>query len=64
MLVVSLLLLVCCAVVARSMHYPALQDMHIDNLNKIGFASLASAAIMNLMKRQRDSVGMSIYSDR
>jgi len=46
------------------MHYPALQDMHIDNLNKIGFASLASAAIMNLMKRQRDSVGMSIYSDR
>jgi len=38
--------------------------MHIDSLNKIGFASLASAAIMNLMKRQRDSVGMSIYSDR
>ena len=49
---------------SSSMHYPALQDMHIDNLNKIGFASLASAAIMNLMKRQRDSVGMSIYSDR
>tara|TARA_B100000795_G_scaffold9614_1_gene6782 strand:- start:2336 stop:3286 length:951 start_codon:yes stop_codon:yes gene_type:complete len=49
---------------SSSMHYPALNEMHIDSLNKIGFASLASAAIMNLMKRQRDAVGMSIYSDR
>lgn len=48
---------------SSSMHYPALKEMHIDSLNKIGFASLASAAIMNLMKRQRDAVGMSIYSD-
>ncbi|NND63839.1 MAG: DUF58 domain-containing protein [Flavobacteriaceae bacterium] len=48
---------------SSSMHYPPLKEYHIDSLNKIGFAALASAAIMNLLKRQRDAVGMSIYSD-
>jgi uncharacterized protein (DUF58 family) len=48
---------------SSSMHYPAMQNISIDALNKIGFAALASAAIMNLLKRQRDAVGMSIYSD-
>ena len=48
---------------SSSMHYPAIREMDIDHLNKIGFSVLASAAIMNLMKRQRDAVGMSIYSD-
>ncbi len=48
---------------SSSMHYPPVKEYHIDSLNKIGFAALASAAIMNLLKRQRDSVGMSIYSD-
>ena len=45
------------------MHYPKLKQFHINSLNKIGFSVLASAAIMNLMKRQRDAVGLSIYSD-
>lgn len=48
---------------SSSMHYPAIQDFSIDSLNKIGFSVLASAAIMNLLKRQRDAVGLSIYSD-
>lgn len=48
---------------SSSMHYPALKEFHINSLNKIGFAALASAAIMNLLKRQRDAIGMSIYSD-
>jgi uncharacterized protein (DUF58 family) len=48
---------------SSSMHYPAMKEMDIGHLNKIGFSVLASAAIMNLMKRQRDAVGMSIYSD-
>lgn len=48
---------------SSSMHYPAVKEMNIEQLNKIGFSVLASAAIMNLMKRQRDAVGMSIYSD-
>lgn len=48
---------------SSSMHYPKLKDFNINSLNKIGFSVLASAAIMNLMKRQRDAVGLSIYSN-
>lgn len=48
---------------SSSMHYPKLKQFNINSLSKIGFSVLASAAIMNLMKRQRDAVGLSIYSD-
>lgn len=48
---------------STSMHYPKLKEYNINSLNKIGFSVLASAAIMNLMKRQRDAVGLSIYSN-
>lgn len=48
---------------SSSMHYPKLKRFNINSLNKIGFSVLASAAIMNLMKRQRDAVGLSIYSE-
>jgi uncharacterized protein (DUF58 family) len=48
---------------SSSMHYPRLKEFKIDSLNKIGFSALACAAIMNLLKRQRDAIGMSIYSD-
>lgn len=49
---------------SSSMHYPKLKEFNINSLNKIGFSVLAGAAIMNLLKRQRDAVGASIYSDR
>lgn len=48
---------------SSSMHYPKLKQFSINSLNKIGFSVLASAAIMNLMKRQRDAIGLSVYSD-
>ncbi len=48
---------------SSSMHYPHLKRFNIDSLNKIGFSVLACAAIMNLLKRQRDAVGMSIYGE-
>ncbi len=48
---------------SSSMHYPKIKEYAIDSLNKIGFSVLAVAAIMNMMKRQRDAVGLSIYSD-
>ena len=47
---------------SSSMHYPSLKQFTINSLNKIAFSALASAAIMNLLKRQRDAVGLSIYS--
>jgi len=48
---------------SSSMHYPALKEYTINSLNKIGFSVLAAAAIMSLLKRQRDTVGLSVYSD-
>lgn len=48
---------------SSSMHYPEVKEHSVANLNKISFSALASAAIMNLMKKQRDAVGMSIYSE-
>ncbi len=48
---------------SSSMHYPQVKEINLDNLNKIGFSVLAAASMMNILKRQRDAVGLSIYSD-
>ena len=48
---------------SASMYYPEIRDLSITNLNKIGFGVLAIAALMNILKRQRDAVGLSVYSD-
>ena len=48
---------------SSSMHYPNISDFSITNLNKIAFSSLASASLMYILKKQRDAVGLSIYSD-
>ena len=48
---------------SSSMHYPKMKAFSLHNLNKIAFSTLASAALMSILKRQRDAVGMSIYSD-
>ncbi len=49
---------------SSSMHYPKVKEFGIDNLNKVGFSVLGIAAIMNLLKKQRDAVGLSVYSDQ
>ena len=49
---------------SASMHYPVIKNPTIDNLSKISFSAIASAALMEILKRQRDAVGLSIYSDR
>lgn len=48
---------------SSSMHYPDLKSGQEFYENKIGFSVLASACLMNLLKKQRDAVGLSIYSD-
>lgn len=48
---------------SASMHYPAIKEQRLDDLNKIGFSAVAAASLMELLKRQRDAVGLSIYSD-
>lgn len=48
---------------SASMYYPKVDALHLGSLNKIGFSVLAIAALMNVLKRQRDAVGLSIYAD-
>jgi len=48
---------------SSSMHYPDLKEFNINSLNKIAFSALAAAALMHILKKQRDAVGLSIYSD-
>lgn len=48
---------------SSSMHYPKLKSDEAFYHNKIGFSVLASAVLMNLLKKQRDAVGLSVYSD-
>ncbi|MBS7787175.1 DUF58 domain-containing protein [Flavobacterium sp. CYK-55] len=48
---------------SSSMHYPKLKDGQPFFESKIGFSVLASAVLMNLLKKQRDAVGLSVYSD-
>jgi uncharacterized protein (DUF58 family) len=48
---------------SSSMHYPKVNTFSLKNLNKIAFATLASASLMHILKRQRDAVGLSVYSD-
>ncbi|CAM4023656.1 MULTISPECIES: DUF58 domain-containing protein [Flavobacterium] len=48
---------------SSSMHYPVLKQNQEFYKSKIGFSVLASAVLMNLLKKQRDAVGLSIYSE-
>lgn len=49
---------------SSSMHYPTInEEPTLNNLNKISFSVLASACVMQLLKKQSDAVGLSVYSD-
>ncbi|MBL4669661.1 MAG: DUF58 domain-containing protein [Flavobacteriales bacterium] len=48
---------------SSSMYFPEI-DYNKNEFNKIKFSVYAAAAIMHLMKRQRDAVGLSIFSDK
>jgi uncharacterized protein (DUF58 family) len=48
---------------SASMHYPESRNDKINNLNKLGFSIMASAALIEMLKRQRDAFGLSIYGD-
>ena len=50
---------------SSSMHYPELSkdDIKKGLLNKARFSVMAAAAVIYLLRRQRDAVGLSIFSD-
>jgi len=43
---------------SASMHYPELKKPSINNLNKIGFSAIAAAALIEILKKQRDAYGL------
>ena len=48
---------------SASMYYPKVDRLSLSNLNKVGFGVLAIASLMQLLKKQRDAVGLSIYGE-
>jgi uncharacterized protein (DUF58 family) len=48
---------------SSSMYFPEVDYDKTTDFNKIKFSVYAAAAIMNLLKRQRDAVGLSVFSD-
>lgn len=48
---------------SASMHYPITENKSLNALNKVGFSAVASASLMEILRRQRDAVGLSVYSD-
>lgn len=49
---------------SSSMFYPPQKKFEIENPNKISFATLAAASIINILKKQRDAVGVSCFSNQ
>tara|TARA_B100000902_G_C27313693_1_gene919944 strand:+ start:3113 stop:4039 length:927 start_codon:yes stop_codon:yes gene_type:complete len=48
---------------SSSMYYPNFNKPNFHQPNKLFFSAYASAVLMNLLKRQRDAIGLSIVSD-
>ena len=48
---------------SSSMYFPN-PDSSFENPNKITFSVLCVAALMNILKKQRDAVGLSLFSDK
>lgn len=48
---------------SSSMDYPKLEGKEPFFKSKIGFSVLASAVLMNILKKQRDAIGLSVFSD-
>ncbi|MCF6297084.1 MAG: DUF58 domain-containing protein [Flavobacteriaceae bacterium] len=48
---------------SASMHYPEIKKITVEKINKIAFTAIVSAALLEILKKQRDAFGMSIYSE-
>ena len=50
--------------VSSSMYYPNINNASLEKPNKLLFSIFSSAVMMNLLKKQRDAVGLSIFTDK
>lgn len=48
---------------SASMHYPEIRNAAAGKINKIQFTIVAAAALLEILKRQRDAFGLSIYAE-
>ena len=48
---------------SSSMYYPEVKELNIHNLNKVLFSALCSASLIHILRRQRDAVGLSLFSE-
>ena len=49
---------------SSSMYYPNYENSSLENPNKILFSVYATAVLMNLLKRQRDAIGLSTFTHK
>jgi len=49
---------------SSSMYFPKMDSPTIDNPNKIVFSVYAAAALISLMNKQRDTTGLSLFTDK
>ncbi len=49
---------------SASMHFPESNNSKFTELNKIGFSVMATASLLEILKRQRDAFGLSLYTDK
>tara|TARA_B100001540_G_scaffold179413_1_gene158268 strand:+ start:669 stop:1595 length:927 start_codon:yes stop_codon:yes gene_type:complete len=49
---------------SSSMYYPNYTDPNLRDPNKLLFSVYASAVLMHLLKRQRDAIGLSVFTDK
>ena len=49
---------------SSSMYYPNFEKPNLVKPNKLLFSVYASAVMMNLLKKQRDAVGLSVFTDK
>lgn len=50
---------------SSSMYFPLADKKHSpDHMNKLNFSALSAAALMNLLMRQRDAFGLTVFDDK
>jgi len=49
---------------SSSMYFPVKEKLSIENPNKITFSVYAAAALISLLKKQRDAVGLTLFTDK
>jgi len=48
---------------SASMHFPKVKEQRFDHFNKVGFSAIAAASLIEILKKQRDAFGLSVYSN-